>query len=200
MAFEKAVQALAGIEEKLRRAFGLAGPIGAKLDPTVIPVLIADDLRDPGHAFFSGRSWWIANFDVVAPAGNNGVSILAQADVLIEAMFVTGQLAAGGNIQAFITSPSEAVPVAAGSTGAVWRDRKMVPLDQPPLLISAAWNASIAPGANQRVARWRGAPAATQYIDSVRECKVMLPAGGSLTFFSDAASSVTVGCWGRVFP
>lgn len=202
MPFDRAVQALAGLEEKLRRAFNLAGPIGAKLDPTAIPVIIADDLRDPGHAFFVGRSWFYKNVDAVAPAGTNVISLLANADVLVEALFVTGTLAIGATLRAYVTAPSEAIPLAAASTGAAWRDRKTVALDQPPLLCSANWNAPTGTlaGLNNTIAEWRNPAAAVQFIDGQRDMRIMIPSGGTLTWRSDAASNITVGCWGRVFP
>ncbi len=200
MAFEKATQALSGIEEKLRRLFNLAGPIGATFDPKTISVVIAHDLRDPGVAAFAGRSWaWVLPA-AGTPAGVNGVSLTPGADVLIEAVYITGQLAANLTIEAYVTTPSEAVGVAGGGVTGAWRDRRVGSgADTPPLVSGNAWGAftGVVAGANNRVLVWQGAEAASP----VRECKIMIPAGGALNFRSGGANaSLTVGCWGRVWP
>lgn len=201
MAFEKAIQALSGIEEKLRRAFNLAGPIGAKLDPTTSVVLIADDLRDPGHAFFSGRSWVHNTTDQGTPAGVNATTLQFGADVMIDGIAISGTLAVNASIQAYITTPSETAPIAVSGINTAWRDRKLVTVDAPPVLSNGSWAAitGTVVAVNNRVQTWRGGTAAQ--LDSVREMKLMIPSGGTLTFRSDTANSnLAICCWGRVWP
>ena len=99
-----AKQALGFVEEKLRRVFRLAGPIGVDLDPIVKPVIVVDDLRDPGHAFYQGRSW-VSLFNGNSGVGTNFLSVQFNDDVLIEAFFVVGELAASTIVQVYHTTP-----------------------------------------------------------------------------------------------
>lgn len=202
MAFEKTIQSLASIEDKLRRAFGLAGPIGARLDPTLTAVVIADDLRDPGHAFFSGRSWIWCGIDTGSPAGVNVISILPQVDVLVEGCWISGTLAIGGAIEVYVTTPTEAPPIAGGVAGNfAWRDRKMVTLDVPPFTGGSSWAGITGTliSVNNRMFTWRGGT--TAQIDDVKRIPIMVPAGGSLTFRSSTShTTLQIGCYGRIFP
>lgn len=199
MPFDRAIQSLSFIEEKLRRAFNLAGPIGAKLDPgQIMPVIIAHDLRTPGHASALGRCWAFVHDQIGTPAGTNVLSVLFGQDSLIEALYVTGTVAAGLTIQAYVTAPTETIPIAVTQNQGAWRDRKMVANDVPPIQSPAAWGAltgaAISPG--NRVMVWRDGAK-----DVARKCEIMIPAGGTLTFRSDGASaSVQVGMWGRIWP
>jgi hypothetical protein len=202
MAFEKAIQSLSFIEEKLRRAFSLAGNIGARLDPVLSPVIIAHDLREPGHASHLGRCWsWC--FDSGTPAGVSVVSALFGADVLIEAVQCGGEIAVGGLVELYVTTPTETIPIAVTGPNGAWRDRKVVAADVPPITSPAAWGAltgtAIANG--NRLAQWFGGVAAVGRDNTPREMKIMVPAGGALTWRSTTASSaIRVGMWGRIWP
>jgi len=207
MAFDRATQSLSFIEEKLRRAFNLAGPIGAKLDTGAIsPVILAHDLRDPGHSSSLGRCFaWACSATAGSPAGISVYTMLFGQDVLIEALYVTGTIGANLTIQAYVTTPSETIPCAAAVADGAWRDRKTTTLDVPPLLTNSAatWAAltgtAIANG--NRIACWRGGAAGTsEQTPATREMKVMVPAGGTLTWRSDGASLVVPAVWGRIWP
>lgn len=200
MAFERAVQSLSFIEEKLRRAFNLAGPIGAALKPgECIPVIIAHDLREPGHSSSLGRCWAWVHDQAGTPAGVNVVSMLFGSDTLVEALYVTGIVAAGVTIEAYVTSPTETIPVAVTANTGAWRDRRLITADVPPISTNAGGWAALtgtAISAANRVQTWREGTA-----QPVRECQVMVPAGGTLTWrSSNTSASCQVGCWGRNWP
>jgi len=202
MAFDRAIQALSGIEEKLRRAFNLAGTIGSKLDPNVSAVILADDLRDPGHAFYRGRCWVWADTSTGSPAGVNGISLVALDDIMVDAITLSGQVTVNTLIEAYISTPDEPPAVAGATAGNfAWRDRKTVTLDVPPLAGGATWAAITGTlvSVNNRQHTWVGAVAAQ--LDSVREMKIMIPRGGALNFRSSAASAnMRLGAYGRIWP
>ena len=202
MAFEKTKQSLASIEDKLRRAFKLAGPIGAKLDPTLTGVFIVDDLRAPGHAFFDGRSWVWCSTDIGTPVGVSCISLQPAVDVLVEAVWISGTMTLGAAMELYITTPGETpAQGAVGGTNVAWRDRKMVTLDAPPFAGGSNWSAVTGTliALNNRMYVWRCGTASQ--VDDVREMQIMIPAGGALNWRSSSAfANLQVGCWGRVFP
>lgn len=133
-------QALGFVEEKLRRVFNLAGPIDAGLDPIVKPVIIVDDLRSPGHAFFQGRSW-VYTRDFEGTAVGNWVCTLKFAnDCILEGFSLYGpNVPAGDRFRLYYLTPDRqtanpASGVQVTTPLAVWRDRKEKQLDQPPIL------------------------------------------------------------------
>lgn len=200
MAFERAVQSLSFIEEKLRRAFNLAGPIGAALNAgSVTPVIIAHDLRDPGHSSASGRCWTWFHDQAGTPAGVNVVSVLFGADVLVEALIVTGAIAANLMIEAYHTTPAEAIPIAPTAITGVWRDRRTVATDVAPLSSNAGgWGAltGTAINATNRLQVWKE-PAPNHE----RRMQIMVTQGSAITFRSNGANaSLSVGMWGRIWP
>lgn len=202
MPFDKAVQSLAFLEEKLRRAFNLAGVIGARLQPgNVTPVVLVQDVTQPGYANDQGRCWaWSLNAG--SPAGVSVVVLLFGRDVLIEALYTTGEIAAGNDIQAYVTTPTETIPAAAATPQGAWRDRKTIAADVPPILTSGAAFVALtgtAASAANVVQLWKGGAATLP--GTLRTMPIMIPAGGTLTWRSNAASvNVALGCWGRIWP
>ena len=199
--FERAVQSLRDIEEKLRKAFNLAGPIGAALKSDLVtPVVIAHDLREPGHATHAGRCWTWRHTQAGTPAGVNVLSMLFGADVLIECLYVSGTIAAATPMEAYITTPSEVIPIATTATVGTWRDRRVVTADTPPIATNnAAWGALTGTAiADNNVVQVWGAQTA---VTSIRRCSIMVPAGGTLTWRSAGANAeCRVGAWGRIWP
>lgn len=202
MAFEKTIQSLASIEDKLRRAFGLAGPIGARLDPTLTAVVIADDLRTPGHAFFSGRGWIWVSTDPGTPVGVSVISLIPQVDVLIEGVWISGTMSLGGLVDCYVTTPTEAPPIAGGVAGNfAWRDRKVVTLDVPPFTGGSAWAAVTGTliSVNNRMHTW--VCGTVGQLDDHRKIEVMVPKDGTFTFrASSQFTNLKVGAYGRIFP
>lgn len=203
MAFEKAVQSLSSLEEKLRRAFNLAGVIGARLKPDLVtPVVLVQDVTQPGYATDKGRCWAWAS---LTPGGGAGISVVVlapQVDVLVEGFYITGTLGASQPFDVYVTAPNEALPAAAATPSGGWRDRKMFGADVPPLFDSGAGFVALtgtAITATNRIAAWNGGAGGTSE-GTVREIPVMIPAGGSLTFRSAAVNNVRCGAWGRIWP
>lgn len=203
MPFDRAIQSLSFIEEKLRRAFNLAGPIGAKLDPTLTPVLIAGDLRQPGHANDKGRSFAFV-LNAGTPAGNSVYSLLFGTDVLIQGVYVTGEIGASLPITGYVTTPTETIPTACATAGGSWRDRKMLSGDVPPILTPGAAFAAITgqtPNTGNSVMLWRGTAAGTGVPIPERRIEIMVPAGGTFSWHSTGASvNAAFGLYGRIWP
>jgi hypothetical protein len=201
MPFEKAIQSLSSLEEKLRRAFRLAGPIGARLVPdAVTPVVIAADLRTPGHANDEGRCWAWATIPIGTPAGISVLTVQFTRDVLVECAYITGVVGAGNSIELYVTTPTEAVPTAAPLVPeGTWRDRKLITTDAPPLLSHAAFAAlaGTAVATSNRLQTWREGA----HVNSLRPMETMIPAGGAVTFRGQAVNAaLNCGLWGRVWP
>src|SRR4029450_4477398 len=72
MPFDRAKTSLGFLEEKFRKLFGLAGTIGASFEPSITPVVVAADCRDPGVASFKGRHWaWQFGVSIPTPTAAN---------------------------------------------------------------------------------------------------------------------------------
>lgn len=200
MGFERAIQSLGNIEEKLRKAFGLAGPIGAKLDPVLQPVVIVHDFRDPGFSSTSGRGWAWINDQGGTPAGVTVLSVQFAVDVFIEALYVSGTVAAATPIHAYFTRPLELIPIAVTGQRGAWRDAPflMTGADSPPIQATANWGAltgSAMVTANT-LAVWGAGTG-----KFIQPMGVQIPAGGTLTWRSSGTNTeLRVGMWGRVWP
>lgn len=191
--FERVRQSLNQIEETLRRQFNLAGEIGASLDPIVKPILIAGDLRDPGHHSHQGRCFVFAS-NVSTGAGVTVFPVLFGADVLIEALYC--DTAAAVDFSFYVTIPGETIPLAVSAPAGAWRDRRLA-ADVPPMSQPGAWGAltGTAIAAGNTVANFRGAGTAPY-----RAMSLMIPAGGTLTGRATAAGAAGFGFWGRIWP
>lgn len=206
-----AKQALGFVEEKLRRVFKLAGPIDASLDPEVKPVIIVDDLRGPGHAFYQGRSWAITCESIGLAVGSKVAGVLFSDDCLVEGFDIRhAQLAAGKDIRIFLLTPAEQAlgggtggGIAVTTRNGTWRDNKTVgalaTYDSPPVTSSAGWSAPAGgtPAANGNTL-WvtvGGAPAT-----GVVPIQLFMPAGSAL--YCQELDQVDLGwtVWGRIFP
>jgi hypothetical protein len=200
-----AKQALGFVEEKLRRVFNLAGPIGLTLNPDVTPVIMVDDLRDPGHAFYQGRSFAVTHSDVPA-AGTRAAVTQFNADCVIEGFWAFGTIAAAGNLDLWTVTPAEMVTTP--PTGAVttlsgsWRDRKMVTLDQPPIA-NSPWAVITGTARTTNNGVWSiGAVGAAMTLPGYVPIRMFVPAGGALawTATNTGAQALSLGCIGRVWP
>lgn len=203
-------QALGFVEEKLRRVFNLAGPIDADLDAVVKPVIIVDDLRGPGHAFYQGRSWSCIIQSLGLAAGSKVGGFVFSDDVLVEGFDLRhAQLAAGKNITISLTTPAEQTTngfgVAATTRNATWRDNKtvgsiLVPnYDQPPIASTGGWAAPVggvfAGNGNIVWATSGGAPCTGPV-----PLQLFMPRGSGLfcTELDQVDLSLTI--YGRIFP
>lgn len=206
----KATQVLGYVEEKLRRVFNLAGQIGVTLDPAVKPVILVDDLRDPGHAFYQGRGfvWSYSSFPTASGVGAYYVhSIQARDDIVTEFVWASGQLDAGAStLILYLTTPDEVTPVAGitFTTGA-WRDRRTSATDVPPLLHNNAWQALTGTAALQEnlMLGFAATTAVATQLPGAVPLKIFVPRGGCLNWRVEGYSGTTalnIGFAGRVFP
>ena len=205
-----AKQALGFVEEKLRRVFKLAGPIDADLDPVVKPVVIVDDLRGPGHAFYQGRSWSCMIQSLTLAAGSKVGGFTFLDDVLIEGFDLRhATLAATKNITIATTTPKEQATngfgVASTTRNATWRDNKtvgsiLVPdYDQPPIFSTGGWAAAAGgvPAGNGNIV-WGtsgGAP-----CTGTGPLGLFMPSGSGLFCTELDQVDLTLTVWGRIFP
>lgn len=209
-----AKQALGFVEEKLRRVFKLAGPIDASLDPEVKPVIIVDDLRGPGHAFYQGRSWSIC-CSVLGPiaAGVKLAGVTFLDDCIVEAIDLRGPAAgANGLLFVFLTTPVEEAttpPMGASPSArtATWRDNKTVGTlvganyDQPPILGSLGFVAVVGTSAGNGNIIWGNqAQAAGLTPPGVLPIQLFMPRGSGLYVQESAFNDLSFTLWGRVFP
>jgi hypothetical protein len=203
-----AKQALGFVEEKLRRVFRLAGPIDASLDPEVKPVIIVDDLRGPGHAFYQGRSWAVVLQSLTLAAGTKTAGILFQDDCLVEGFDLRhAALAATKNISVFILTPAEQASTGGGITintrNATWRDNKTVgalaSYDSPPILSSGGWAATGGgtPAANGNIVWQTGGGASSTGPVPIQ---LFMPSGSALYCQELDQVDLTMTVWGRIFP
>jgi hypothetical protein len=203
-----AKQALGFVEEKLRRVFKLAGPIDASLDPEVKPVIIVDDLRGPGHAFYQGRSWSVVLESITLAAGTKVAGIVFSDDCLVEGFDLRhAALAAGKVIRVFILTPAEQASTGAGITvstrNATWRDNKTVgalaSYDSPPIVSSGGWAATGGgtPAANGNIV-WEtvGGAGTTGPVPM----QLFMPSGSGLYCQELDQVDISMTVWGRIFP
>lgn len=196
MAFAKASTALATLEEKLRRALGLAGEIGSVFQPILRPVLISGDLREPGNsAGFNGRSW---SWGIVGNGGGatNALAIRFDNDALVLG-FGVNWVAAAGAPRIMITVPGDTPGTAAAVATAcgTWTDRKLISTDRVPLMMSGFVAAGGTPESDiNRVVSW-----SAQGGDSYRPQMLFMPAGSHLTWiFGGAGGNVGLHIHGRM--
>lgn len=209
-----ATQALGFVEEKLRRVFKLAGPIDASLNAELRPVIIVDDLRGPGHAFYQGRSWSIC-CSVLGPiaAGAKVAGVSFQDDCIVEGIDIRGPNAgANGFLFVFLTTPTEeaTTPPTGGALSArtaTWRDNKTVGTllaanyDQPPLFGSLAFVAN--PGTttgNGNIIWGNQQQAAGLPTPGILPIQLFMPKGSGLYVSENAFTDLSFTVWGRVFP
>lgn len=207
-------QALGFVEEKLRKAFNIAGPIGVTLEPTVTPVIIVDDTRAPGHAFYQGRSWAVPQA-ALSSAGDFYVwPVHFLDDCLVETVYVFGQLPANQVLSLFLVTPDQwqnAPPggvVSLGGQGASWRDRNDRPggsaavTDVPPIESTTGWVApsggTVGPVVGNTLINL---PGGYVPVPAIFPIQVFVPRGGALCWeLADTqAVPLAVGMWGRVW-
>lgn len=194
MAFAKARTALAAIEEKLRRQFGLAGEVGATLTPDIIPVVITGDLREAGNAANQGRAfqWCFTG----TPGANGFFSLQPQADVRIDQVWASSSIAA--QFDAWLSVPGQAPAVAVATLAGTWVDRKLIAGDQVPLTqgVFGALTGTNVSDQNRIVG--------TNIVAGARETwdlNIMVPATSTLNFRVVGAAAIAyIGLRGRIWP
>lgn len=186
--FSKAITALATLEEKLRRALGLAGAIGSSFEPVLRPVLITGDLREPGNSFFRGRHFAIAQAMQLS-AGNTFTSLRFDQDCIVEGIWVSFQTA-GQNNFVYYTSPAEAAAVATPTNRGCWIDRKTKPDLAPFSTGGPGPLTGVGVGAERNIL--------TPLTEVNVPMKMMIPAGGALNFTGPAVQFLNYTVWGRI--
>lgn len=214
-----AKQTLGWIEEKLRRVFNLAGPIGVDLDPVVKPVILVDDLRGPGHAFYQGRSFATTTSLIPAAAGQCVLAYQYVDDVLIERIYLGGIAAPGASVILFTETPTNMVArIAAGDYTGVpaqaftpcgaWRDRRTVSTDIPPATGNLAFNTFTATTPIQNdlllIVAVGAVGTPNQTLPGMIDLPIFIPRLGGLGVFVDtwgaAHGTISLQVQARVFP
>jgi len=206
VAFERARQSLSDIEDRLRRAFGLAGPIGASLTPDLSPVMIAGDLREPGHSFNRGRSfvYWS---DLMSTAANQYHTVQFNVAVLIEALYFPPMILNGTVVRAYSTVPGQTPAQAITRQGmGAWRDNRLVDTDIPPIADSGAATGALGGGtdfaSNRMLMQWHGVVPLGGTPNDVGERRMMihLAAGSCINMrIPLTISNYSYGIWGRIW-
>jgi hypothetical protein len=211
-----AKQALGYVEEKLRRVFNIAGPIGVTLEPEVKPVVVVDDLRDPGHAFYQGRSWSavVSTLDGSPTGTGTGAHVCPfhfLDDCIIETVWVFGQLGIGFTAPAprlilYNITPDEWTSAPPGdgqfpSLRGAWRDRKTLTNDVPPVEAPLIW----LPGTTGTLPQISNIVldlvSGFVPVPGVFPMKLFMPRGSALCWYTlSNIGPISVGMWGRVFP
>ena len=197
--FDRARQRLNDLENRLRRYLGLAGDIGASFLPTMTPVLIAGDLREPGIGDFRGRYFnW--QHESVATAAGFGHCVTFAADVII--LSVELHSATGGECILFPPGLGSPLTITRRPSG-VWVDNNFA-TDAPPVADSGAGaDQALAAGSPlNTVAIWHtNAPTtATQLTQPLTPRPMHLPAGSTLAFRAAGTSGFwRTGVYGRIF-
>jgi hypothetical protein len=203
-----ASQALGYVEEKLRRVFNIAGPIDASLDATMRPVIIVDDLRDPGHAFYQGRSWvHCYATQAVAIAATNVLCVHFMDDCIVEGISVTANVAAATSIGLYQVDPDRwylsppGGSISLGGVNVAWRDRLMSQTDRPPVEADTNFKAIGGGQGDTNQNRILNLIQAN-YVAATFPVKAFMPRGSALVWIAGTAINIpmTLAMWGRVFP
>lgn len=195
----RATTALATLEEKLRRALGLAGQIGASFDPRLTPVIIAGDLREPGNASFSGRHFAMGAYATYTAPYQ---SISFPVDVLLTSLRIWVQTA--GQFNAYITGPGVAPasnPVPFQNIG-TWSDRKGGSTDLTPFLISTLAGTALLGtdhSLTNRIASARPGGSGTIGAECIAS-PIMLTAGSHLNWHWPVLGDFAFAIQGRIWP
>lgn len=140
MAFDRAVTALANVEDHLRKLLKLAGNIGASFEPKITPVIIAGDLREAGLSSFTGR-----HFAYISPnlTGTNNTAFQCHgltfpSAVLIDEIFAVG-LPPSSRIGAYqvCADTATAMPGMVAAEGVWLEGRKTALGDVTPINVSS---------------------------------------------------------------
>lgn len=219
-----AKQALGWVEEKLRRVFNLAGPIGVDLDPIVKPVVIVDDLRSPGHAFYQGRGWAVTQLEDTPGRALGYYSSYTKFldDVLIQGFWIAGQVTC--YLQIFYITPEEMTLSPPGGVVSTflkgaWRDRKTggttTPFpsheDQPPVVGPITFTGPAAGGFSPTPGNTLFSIGNTQGVGFVPvpahiPMEIFVGRGGGIGYGANTYGAATTlgtfnfGLYGRVFP
>jgi hypothetical protein len=166
-------------------------------------VILVDDLRGPGHAFYQGRSWSWSVQGVGIAAGVKALQLQSNNDegILVEGFFVNGPNlpAANSFVSVYVGGPSDAVPNNATFLIGAWRDNKTTTPDQPPLLAPVSFAALTGTGANSTNVIWacmKGSPLPTGVIP----IQAYLPKNGWIGCQIQDVVDITFGCYGRIWP
>ena len=195
MAFAKARTALAQVEEKLRRQFGLAGEVGASLQPVITPVIITGDLRDAGNASNQGRAF---AFSYAGPigAGIGGPywSLRTEADIFVDRITLT--LSAAGLCRCYLLTPGVTPAVAVATLAGTWVDRKTIAGDQVPLTRGVPGALTGTAETDQTTFLSVLCAASGAYVPV--DVNMMLPAGSTINLQVTAATVFNMS--GRIWP
>lgn len=133
------------IEDKMRRSLGLVGEVGTSFDPSVKPVVVADDCTRPGCSAFRGRRFGFGVAANLTVGGAATVGLKALVDVIITRVAVPTQGTNGVVVQLRYVPADVADPYA--FTAAVpWIDLGRVSGDVAPVLATGTLQADSAIG------------------------------------------------------
>jgi hypothetical protein len=207
VAFDRAKTSLAQIEDKLRKVFGLAGTIGAQLDPTLTPSYVMGDARDPGTSGFKGRHWaWCSRPTPATTVGTWGLT--SPVPIIIRGFEVSG-MSAGTRLHVHVVASDH--PALASWVGnrpcGTWIDQKASETDATPLLDRAVAVGAIV-FANQQltcVASFDTVNVANSTAGAqgrTFDRGIHIPAGGALLFQIETAGGAGLNgffsAWGEI--
>lgn len=205
MAFDKAKTSFAQIEDKFRKAFNLAGLIGATFEPVIRPVVNMGDLNEPGYASFRGRHFaWVSD-GLSGFAANHVIGLKTPVDLVVTELLCASQSGGPGIVTAHYFAPDQTTAaitaILTRTNAGTWVDQKLVTADLVPFFDRANNVADATIGAactfQNRIAVWAGAMGQGSI-----SCGMMhVPAGGTIiwNFGSAAATGHHVGLYGRIF-
>ena len=137
MAFDKAKTSFAQIEDKFRKAFNLAGLIGATFEPSIAPTLIIGNTDDPGYASFRGRHFAFASDNQSAPPAANGIfGWFTPVDVILHDISFVLQASGNSAGQVYLIAPGGTMPAFATANAGSWIDQKLSAADAVPFSVT----------------------------------------------------------------
>jgi hypothetical protein len=190
--FTRAVTALGGIEDRLRRYLKLVGEVGTSFTPAVAPIVLAGNATEPGNNLVQGRRW--GGTMVLTSAAASSLGIKFAQDCIVDGFDLYGSTA-GADLSCRLAPPDAgADPFAIATLSCVWLELADRNADRAPI-----FNSAVNAGAGLGVPFWRcliSISGLKSYTNSFH-CK-----SGTRLFF-DTVNAAGIGLshlniWGRV--
>lgn len=210
MAFDRAKVALQVLEERLRKMLGLAGTIDATFTPSLTPVIVVGDTREPGYSTFRGRHWVYASNNITSTnsVANQCFGVQWMVDVLIDGLFLTG-MPPLGRCGAYHWPPDDILsrPVTTFGPRGTWIDQKRTEAgDFAPIFDTNGTqnNAGTAFDNIERLCWWTANANGIASASHVSLGGIHLPAQSRIYWDTSGiplatTHGVQVGAWGRIF-
>jgi hypothetical protein len=178
----RAITSLAQIEERLRRALGLVGDVGATFTPNITPVIIAGDASAPGNPSFRGRRFQFGLKGITTSAANTW-GLKAAGDIVITRIWHVGTANLSTQISWFLIAPGIADDFAITNAVTPFVERNVSANDLAPLLTAASGGAVGVFTTGRMFARHGSQSGGVD----VSKGGIMLPTGGRIQVTTSAA-------------